>query len=436
MQSTSQFEAQLKAWNARKNLKNHEWESVFNAIDKLPPGTRSRVTISGHAVPDRTIQRARKRRRLDDGTGKIETHIFQNIEQVSIQVLGSDSAWSTVSVTCRADCQNVENHQDTPTQVANGENLVSQPLNHVTAVCGPVAMLDIPGNSDQGSLKIEPWASPSYQGTALLPQLNTFDTSEDQLYVDTLLVSQSPPGSPAWDLSTIEYSAGLPLSLRPGLSRMWLENLPSQRIVHSMSSKNARWINTTVRIWGQFLADINCPEESSRQIDRPNPVSILHTLNTWMQGIIFEDDGQDEAIISANELDETKIIGLVICSIMNGYSGLDEIPIDRIVKFLGRFPNMNLVLVQTLETSKSRAAQSLAENLFRAALIAGEAQVISRLLASGLLDPNEAVFANGYKYTPIGLASRHGNLDVIKTLINHNVDTSLGAIIYPWFNKK
>lgn len=53
IQRPSQFEAQLRVWGIRKNMTINERKSTFDAIDKLPRGTKGRAVISG---PDSRIQ--------------------------------------------------------------------------------------------------------------------------------------------------------------------------------------------------------------------------------------------------------------------------------------------------------------------------------------------------------------------------------------------
>lgn len=107
--SLAQYEAQLKAWGLRKNLKEHEWVSVFNVIDRLPQGTQSRVVISGYPASHLKIQRARrnykhsyparsKRRRLKENYADKETQVTNHLQDVSIQIL-SNGTWSTLPIT-------------------------------------------------------------------------------------------------------------------------------------------------------------------------------------------------------------------------------------------------------------------------------------------------------------------------------------------------
>ena len=59
--SKAQYEAQLKDWNIRKNLKLKEWQVVLDTIDKLPPSMDCRIMMCGREVKDKTIRRARRR---------------------------------------------------------------------------------------------------------------------------------------------------------------------------------------------------------------------------------------------------------------------------------------------------------------------------------------------------------------------------------------
>ncbi|RYP74904.1 hypothetical protein DL769_003910 [Monosporascus sp. CRB-8-3] len=97
----SQYEAQLKVWNVRKNLKVHEWEPILERIGRLPTATRSRVILSGQPVPEHRIQRARrhsksrsaKRRRLED---RLE---YTESPDVYIEIQRVDGTWSKLEET-------------------------------------------------------------------------------------------------------------------------------------------------------------------------------------------------------------------------------------------------------------------------------------------------------------------------------------------------
>ncbi|KAI1141958.1 hypothetical protein F5Y05DRAFT_211114 [Hypoxylon sp. FL0543] len=457
--SASQFEAQLKAWNARKYLKTWEWEAVFNAIDELPPGKQSRVTISGHPVSDRRIQRARrnfvsqpgsrKRRRFDDDLDGNRTPTLLDVgQEVSIQTLGPDGIWSTLprphDVESADKGQNFESSPSLPNQ-ADSHGSESNG-NHFAGLSGPLA--DIPNPllmhldmSDFDS-NIFPESEPQVplfqESTTSLPQPRNVAGLDAQSYTGEQLGVLSTFGSPSRDLG---IAAG-PNVFVVNSPWTWLEGLPSKQFRSSLNARGLRPTNANIthdvfglaspvsNLRAEFLVDtfplgeVSCGHSS--RIRQLKPVYLLRIFDSLVQGS-YQDchDHRDDTIISMNEIEETKFVHTIICSIMNGFAGLDEIPIDRIVRFLSRFHNMQSLLVQALNTCRSRAAQSLAENLFRAAIEASQAQVVTRLLATGVLELNAMIYTDGQiKCTIIERASMLGSLKVIEALINWGVDVN------------
>ncbi|KAI0128082.1 hypothetical protein F4776DRAFT_629161 [Hypoxylon sp. NC0597] len=463
--SPSQFEAQLKAWNARKSLKDYEWEAVFNAIDKLPRGKRSRVTISGHPVSDRKIQRARrnymsqssnrKSRRLGNGI-----HNPHDIEQVSIQILEPDETWSTLSSTFDDEC------------AARGHNIQISP--------GPQEQDSRMGESDTNDFTVENLNEPTLDNTNLPSthfNILGFNATESPrresiaplAQESSKFLSQSQAGvylEPTDQLHTEGQSTSLTNALSPTrniesracitpfmfyLSNTWLEDLPSRRFENGMKLRGLRPSNTRTdrnvsgqaspvsSLWADLLVDVfpsgEGLSESPSQTGQLNPEFRSRAFEHLKQRIDPEgNDYRDYTMISTNEIEETEFIRIILCSIMNGFAGLDGIPLDRIVKFLGRFQSVHSLLVEALRACRSYAAQALAENLFRAAIIADEAQVVSQLLETGLFGVNDTFcIHNGRKSTPIETASRLWNLSVIKALLHHKA--YVNKIYYHWYSK-
>jgi hypothetical protein len=59
--STSQYEAQLRAWGFRKNLSADEWALAFETVDKLKSQRKeARILISGEPVDIAKLERARR----------------------------------------------------------------------------------------------------------------------------------------------------------------------------------------------------------------------------------------------------------------------------------------------------------------------------------------------------------------------------------------
>ncbi|KAI1379581.1 hypothetical protein F4677DRAFT_409705 [Hypoxylon crocopeplum] len=409
--SPSQFEAQLKAWSVRKNLKAHEWKFIFKAIDKLPEGTKSRVIISGQPAPDLKIHRAQrnykisgagnsKRRRLNDESEEDEAQTINDIEDVSIQILRSDGTWYTFPTT------------------RHGESIDTY---QITESCSAIEQVDTYDDSNHD----EHWMSALERNADLLLESQTGANSELQLYTGVSSALQSTDESSDW-ISNSSLLAPVP-------SVGWLKTLPSEhlfeigsniQLANSISFRTIpNPIQSTRSIIFQFLVAISSSEESSGILsqEQPGPLFLLRTITAWAQETSFGDKG----FIPANRIDETKFVFLILRSALNGFAGLCEIEPDHILRFLQRFQSLNWALIHLLKTSRSRAAQSLAESLFPSAIELSDAPLVRGLLSTGLLDVNNIII-HGFRgvYTPVERAASLGSPDVIKVLLEYNADVN------------
>jgi hypothetical protein len=69
--SSEQYDAQMRAWGLRKNLKKHEWRGAVHEFDKLASRHKRkiRMRILDKIVPEDKMQRSRNRYcQSDSGT--------------------------------------------------------------------------------------------------------------------------------------------------------------------------------------------------------------------------------------------------------------------------------------------------------------------------------------------------------------------------------
>ncbi|KAI0379280.1 hypothetical protein F5Y04DRAFT_290489 [Hypomontagnella monticulosa] len=419
--SASQFEAQLKAWNARKNLKRDEWERVFDEMDKLPPDTRSQVAISGYKVSDRKLQRARQARkrrarelrRPQHGSEHSETLNIQLPEGVSIEILPPTRTLSSLTVPSAVEL--VRTHIDSGVSFDDSLSLVSNASVHTQ---NPIETISL-ANAGDPCLHEDQHRALSRRST------NTTYQSRMRLNPDPHLSNRVAAALMLQNLGVIENAH---------LLQAWLNTLPSilfeDRIYPSLPSNLTTLTGpgdiisaatSAQNRWIQLFRDVMPLEDApTSHSSGPWPVSLVHTIRSFLQGgSIKISDNPNVAITSTDEI----LIRLIIQSIINRFSGLEEIPIDSIVRLLGRFQNLMLVLMQVLKGNRNRAAQSLAENLFRAAVDANEPRLLGQLLQTDLIGLNEGHFPNAR--TPIQYAFWSRNLEIIKLMIHYgaHVDT-------------
>lgn len=134
--------------------------------------------------------------------------------------------------------------------------------------------------------------------------------------------------------------------------------------------------------------------------------------------------GESSALITEDQAFETKFARAMLFSILNGFAGLDDIPMENILRFLNRIL-VNKLLLDMLEQSPRYVSRTLADNIFRAAIEATDAKVVTLLLDRRLVDVNETVcFHDTTRYTPIGRATVLRSLNVMRSLIDAGADVN------------
>jgi len=112
---------------------------------------------------------------------------------------------------------------------------------------------------------------------------------------------------------------------------------------------------------------------------------------------------------------------ILLYSTANGFVGLEDIPIQSVLKYLSRYADINLLL----KTSRSHFGRALAENLFRAAVEAKDKGALKCLLAIPSIDVNSIVcIVNGRKYTPIARAASLKDLRMVQMFLDARADVN------------
>lgn len=134
--------------------------------------------------------------------------------------------------------------------------------------------------------------------------------------------------------------------------------------------------------------------------------------------------GENSALITNDQAFETKFARVLLFSMLNGFAGLDDIPMENILRYLNQCV-VNKLLLDILEKSPRYVSRTLADNIFRAAIEASDTKVVNLLLNRRLVDVNETVCLHKTrKYTPIERASSLGSLDLMRSLINAGADAN------------
>lgn len=198
--------------------------------------------------------------------------------------------------------------------------------------------------------------------------------------------------------------------------------LPSAQLEHHLRSQGIVLDKAAAHtIFGgfapRFVAGILSSKDQSMVRQTPNLQHFLRKLGSQVPG-------ESSALITGDQAFETKFARLLLFSVLNGFAGLDDVPMENLLRFLNRFV-VNKLLLDILEQCPRHVSRTLADNIFRAAIEATDTDVVKLLLDRKLVDANETVcFQQGMKWTPIQRASEMRSLRLMQALIEAGADVN------------
>lgn len=216
-------------------------------------------------------------------------------------------------------------------------------------------------------------------------------------------------------------SRALPLGLR----KDWLRTLPFAKFEAFLSARGVFLTpktdnNSRSSISGvfAFIRAVNMLYNSdgtmSRRIDR------VHTSFRILGALAPSTAG---AVISEQQMTETSIIRMLLYSMMNGFAGLNDIPIDRLLPCLRRLDFFDTSFLQLLQGAPSHSWRTFVDNVSKAAVEAKDETIVQLLLRRGVVDVNNTVFfTRGRRCTPVERAASLSACNMIRILISYGAD--------------
>lgn len=417
--SSSQYEMQLKRWNIRKNATRIEWQQYF-AADK-----------------DQLIANS-----LGDGPG---TNFAPVILSKSTASKKRASRWVPRSIVAPKSVP--APHAVLAPRVSESTSLDN--VEHPNGVLSFNEPTMAQRNTGPGSQVIFQIALDSLHATETFPLpnehclINDFSIhsvlgSPSQAFADVLSTSAHSsdsslmlpvvPGlqSPAHGLGdsylATSSSMGLPAGNNTAIFMLQeiRKMLPFGQFEQSILSKGVVLERSAGQtIFGGFafrvVASMLSSKDQSMVQQTPDLQRFLRTLDAQIPG-------ESSALTNDDQAFETNFARMLLFSILNGFAGLDDIPMEEILRFLNR-DLINKLLLNVLEQSPRYVSRTLADNIFRAAIEATDAEVVDLLLERSLVDVNETVcFHNTKRYTPVERASSLMSPGLMRSLIDAGAD--------------
>ncbi|CAG8959557.1 hypothetical protein HYFRA_00001458 [Hymenoscyphus fraxineus] len=441
--SISQYEAQLRAWNVRKNLSTDEWITLIENVDKLDSqGIKSRIIISGDPVGENKLRRMRRRHQNGKHRryGQTTKGHLTELESVAIEIRGTDGNW-TPQFSRRQIIHHSQNEADgqlpsLTTSMPDNQSfgaMAQQSFGEIELVDAAdrhqLELSDESGLQSNTGFAAGGTFSPTSFDVSSLMALNDLQTSGDYNY------DFFSPGSNWARTPSLSYTfSPFRLPLDEDLSSI-LDASPFKHFMRSLGILGFNTMNAslnsrgTASLIGQdslrhleddihfYLAkeNGNIGEKTISDV-----ACVLTSLgnqlsNTKLHGVYTK----EESLMTKDEMLQVKLFERLLFSTANGFVGLEGIPIQYVLKFLHRPGNIQLLL----RTSHTHVEKSLAENLLRAAIEGQDKDALQSLLASSSIDVNSITcIVGGYKYTPIERAAYMRDLAMVEILLREKAD--------------
>ncbi|KAI1658951.1 hypothetical protein F4813DRAFT_395422 [Daldinia decipiens] len=437
--TVSQYEAQFRVWNARKNLKVHEWEAIFEIIDRLSSqDIQSRVVISGHPVSMNRVLRARRRCERETRLGKhrrVETDLSDvsdghKTSDAFIEVQNSSGEWRQYTSST---------HQSSPggaVELVIQELIVDNEVNRARfAYDNPQNLPSDSSNrltSNEGENSANP-AGPSIDGPEpqVTQALIQYEFNEDIISPGVEMAT-----SPLRLDSLGQFSLGT-LCINDLPFERFEQDLALGRLVlalHPSPWHDSALLSGTQTLVTKFVVEVaTAMSETNKKTPAQNVNQAWFTLRK-LQSILPRTQQESRHTSLArlsHDMLEVELHRILLFSIANGFVGLDEIPLKLVFRFLDQHINVSSLLSRWFQVIPNHFARGLAENLFRASIEAGNHHAVKFFLQKRLVDVN-----NTFCFLKVIRELLRFKPDVNKTFLDpfnqNDIDwrRALGCLIY------
>ncbi|OTB14559.1 hypothetical protein K445DRAFT_23565 [Daldinia sp. EC12] len=416
----SQYEAQLRQWRIRRNLKVPEWRHIFRVIDSLPTNTKSRVVLCGRVIDEKTIRRARRNCHskpvVAGGYGEIDTLPSQDVNSdASVEIQKPDGAWS--------------------------QFLGESSVDHILAL-PEVTDSQMIGTYHESEMQALPL--PTLEGSSSTPvNIDNYllDYHVDRSSIDNLNLinsSSSLPNSEQLAVQTYNTLATPEFSFPDALfgnflwrPYMWLWNLSFSEIDNQLTSWTIHPLAVQTGIVRQlergqiFGNNYTLGYQDYSKID-----SFLRNIKTLVPGALPQGQTNSMVMIDSREdaNDKSLMQGLMF-SIANNSAGFANILIASALLTLPSKSGTSLI--QFLGSRPCHLTKAIAESLFRAAIENEDNSTLRGIVDTGLVDVNRVILSHqGAKYTAIERVVMLQNVTGTKILLNAKADLTRTSRYY------
>ncbi|KAK8118118.1 uncharacterized protein PG998_006399 [Apiospora kogelbergensis] len=401
-----QYENQLRKWRVAKNLKQDEWKSLLAEYDRLE--------THGHET---------------DETSSLSRQAFIEIKQ--------HGSWrrctqDDLSVTSNSRVLRLEAPH--PATVGGHSTIVSSPqwrASPLSVMGVSQSMLPDPFSEiyplDVDDFFNQPFSSSNFNIDPLGLDLGLIETESDHISTSGAEMALFGSSNSPWAFSS-EVIMSHDIQANSAMSR-------GQRHSDISILRPAQGGSLGLQ---QFLA-LAIPEESTNTADHESARhGIINYTTNRFQSLVSTKSFLSQEQRSSQPVEELFSFGghfnTMLYSIINGLASLDDISCGPILRILSGHEGISEQLLNLLRNGPETVAKQVADNLFRAAVMSSDSQMVALLLETIQVRPSIAIDLNGrFQFgditgiTALILAVKNESEEIVEILLNAGADPEVSG---------
>ncbi|KAI1124194.1 ankyrin repeat-containing domain protein [Nemania abortiva] len=429
--SVYQFETQIRhVWGIRKNTKRKEWEALFEQDNSSNPESVQR-TPAGCEKPPNSFKRARRYLKATQSSllAQPSTSSRARARPASSELRDATTSSEIISpvqidnLVLDLDCPDLRLPFD-PNFDFDFENTLADLGARISSPCQ---------TTSSGRLATRRSSTPGPINYRRLGGDITSFNCGHTLNGNAQLASPNCRNHSSPNLWSQEYHSELQVGLQihstiepPICSKIsfsshftcFEEFLRAKGVSFTRPGPtgSGSWSLISTGFTSRFMAEVVLSYQQSLTRGAPDLEKALSTLGSLIPGESMTLTTKDQAF-------ETKLTRVLLFSILNGFSGLNHIPLESMLSFLGRSSIISRSFLTALKECSTYAAKTFVDIIFRASIEAKDKRTLEQLLEHRLVDVNDtAFFFQSRRYTPIERAARLRAYSLITTLLHHGAD--------------
>lgn len=170
--------------------------------------------------------------------------------------------------------------------------------------------------------------------------------------------------------------------------------------------------------------------DTPTEMEMPDVEDIMESMESLLPDIeTISRENSGLTLSVDNSSSSSKLFKTLIYSFTNNFAGLRDVPRKSLMQLLRERHDIRTQLFEVIKSGRPGVAKPLADNLFQAAVEGCDADAVATIIhltksnPKVAIDPNEVVCIHErYHYTPIELAAKFRNTELVRTLVATSAD--------------